>query len=84
MKHVSLPPAPWDQTPPANTPDAPPPPVGATKMERLIANTFKGKLTDGDLRFMAIALLQMSDEIFELRERIAGMEAGLAYREGVK
>ena len=31
------------------------------------------------MAYMARALLQLSDEIFELRERVAGIEAGLAY-----
>lgn len=43
-------------------------------MAKLIRDVFTGHVTNSDLVYMAKAILQMSDEIAELRERMRAME----------
>ena len=45
--------------------------------QRLIDNTFHSNLGKRDVIYMAKALLQLSDEMFEMRERIKALELAL-------
>ena len=45
-------------------------------VKRLINRTFRGALNTSDLDYMAKAILQMHDEMHELRERVRILEAG--------
>ena len=75
MKRVTMPPEPWDVAPRGAEPVilAPAP----VHIRRLIMDAFTGDVGPADLKYMARALLQMSDEIFELRERMAAMDQAL-------
>lgn len=42
----------------------------------LVGRTFRGALNASDLDYMAKAILQMHDEMHELRERVRILEAG--------
>jgi hypothetical protein len=57
-------------------PDNPPAPVDHAR--KLINAAFLGKLEPQDMVHMARALLQISDEMAEVRERMAAME--MAFR----
>lgn len=48
------------------------------KPNPLIGLTFDGKVSERDLKHMAMAILQLSDELFEMRERIRVLEAAIA------
>ena len=78
MKHVTLPPFPWDNAKQPVEAEKPyllePAPLYVRK---LILDMFAGEIGKEDLLYMAKALLQMSDEIFELRARIEGMEMAI-------
>ena len=73
MKRVTMPPMPWDADGVTN--DQPvilgPAPHHVRK---LILEAFTGEIEKSDLLYMARAILQMSDEIFELRERLRCLE----------
>ena len=43
-------------------------------IQNLILHTFQGKVGSQDMQYMAKAILQMADEIFELRKRISVIE----------
>ncbi len=50
-------------------------PVSArTPLEIMTTRCFTGNLNASDLRYMALAVLQMQDELFELRERVRLLE----------
>ena len=54
-------------------------------MIRLVERIFEDRLKASDLKYVAAAVLQMSDENAELRERVRALEmvvAGLAERIG--
>lgn len=76
-KRVTMPPLPWDPLPAANMLAEPAPPY----VKRLIRDTFNGKLDGRDIKYMAMAMLQMSDEIFELRARIDALDMALIAKE---
>ncbi len=69
MKPVP-PPAPWEGAM-VRTDETP------QFMHKLIRNVFTGKVTERDLTYMAHALLQMSDELAEMRERIKALELAM-------
>lgn len=46
-----------------------------TPVHDLVGRTFMGALNVSDLHYLAMALLQMHDELCELRERVRQMEA---------
>lgn len=77
-RRVTLPYAPWE-TPPEAINDAITVPA-PHHVRRLIVDAFTGEVDKADLLYMARAILQMSDEIFELRAKIEGIEAGLTAR----
>ncbi|NBT33290.1 MAG: hypothetical protein EBT13_15720 [Rhodobacteraceae bacterium] len=79
MKAVTIPPFPWDAVAEKVISEAAPV-VEPQKsyMGRLIRDTMRGKVDERDMEYMAKAILQMSDEIFELRERIRAMEMAVA------
>lgn len=54
---------------------------GAPKA-RLIDRAFDGTVTPQDGRFMALAILQLCDELHELRARLDALEARVARLEG--
>lgn len=78
MNRVTMPPLPWEGVLTRHESEvlAPAP----KHVRKLILDTFNGKCDQSDLLYMAKALLQMSDEIFELRERMTAME--LAFKAG--
>lgn len=53
-------------------------PVDHTR--KLIGRAFNGKMKQADMLFMARALLQLSDEMHELREELRGVKLALARR----
>lgn len=70
MNRPTLPAAPWEGS--LTRPPAIPP-----FMDRLIRDVFTGKTTIADLTYMAKAILQMSDEMAEMRERIKALELAM-------
>jgi hypothetical protein len=68
-KPVTVVPFPWD-APKLVAASEPPAP--------LVASTFNGKVGKRDIRHMAMAILQMSDELHEMRERIRALEMAVA------
>jgi hypothetical protein len=67
-KPATLPTAPWDAVPGENK-----------HMKHLINDWIGKKVGPSDMLYMAQAILQLSDELFELRERMKAME--LAHKE---
>jgi hypothetical protein len=62
--------APTMPTHPFKEPDKPAP------IEAIATRCFAGNYNISDIRFMAMAILQMNDTIGELRERVRRLEAG--------
>jgi hypothetical protein len=81
-KPVTLPPASWDAAEPVKIEERMIAPPAPPYLCRLIKDTFNGKVDGRDIQYMAKALLQMSDEIFELRARMDGIE--MAVMDGSK
>lgn len=52
-------------------------PKTKTPTEVIAERAFTGNLNASDLRYMALALLQMRDELFEAQERIRRLENDL-------
>ena len=71
MKHVSTPTPPWEGAL-TRKPEIPP------HMYKLISHVFTGNVSQQDLTYMAKAILQMSDENYELRERVCALELAFA------
>ena len=78
MEHITLPSAPWEGAlvRPAQSART----LSSKPAEAIIRRAFTGKSEPQDLAYLCRAMLQMSDEVAELRERIRGMEMGLAVR----
>lgn len=51
-------------------------PAQSTPVRALVGRTFMGQLNVSDLDYMAKAILQLLDEMHELRERVRILEAG--------
>ena len=79
MKRVTMPPLPWDVVPPDHPAIIEPAPHHVRK---LILDAFTGTVDHTDLQYMARALLQMSDEIFEMCERIKALELAFIAKKG--
>lgn len=62
----------WDAPP-----DADPAKLARAPLDIMATRAFTGNLNVSDLRYMALALLQLQDELHEARERIKRLENGL-------
>lgn len=62
MPMVSITPAPWDRPPQDQT------------LARIAGKAFEGNISLPDLKYMAFALLQMSDDMAALRRRVELLE----------
>ncbi len=60
----------------ATTPTEPWPKTGTSSLAEIATRARKGSYNVSDIRFMAMALLQMNDTLGELRERVRRLEAG--------
>ena len=78
MAHITLSAAPWEGA--LVRPAQSARPLSGKPAEAIIRRAFTGKTEPQDLAYLCRAMLQMSDEVAELRERIRGMEMGLAAR----
>jgi hypothetical protein len=72
---VRLPVAPWDRP---KLELVQPQPLVAAPVQRLAGPVFGGKIGKRDIRYMAQAILQLSDELHEARERIRLLEKAVA------
>lgn len=90
MKRPTLSTPPWD-APPITVddpmPKSPPkikdrplgfPPPAKTPLDVVASRAFTGNLNASDLRYIALAVLQMQDEAFEMREVIRQMGEEIA------
>ena len=64
----------------ATTPTEPWPKTQASALSEVATRAMQGSYNVSDIRFMALALLQMSDTLAELRERVKRLENGLPPR----
>lgn len=78
MASISVKSAPWEGA--LVRPSYSSGPLSAKPAEAIIRRAFTGRTEPHDLAYMARAMLQMSDELAELRERLRGIEMGLAAR----
>lgn len=70
---VSLPNEPWDHNPKAAQPSQ-------EHYRKLVGKAFDGHVGPRDILYMAKALLQLNDEMHELRERIVVLEKARQFR----
>lgn len=78
-RSISMPTPPWEGgavVRPVHSPR----PLSERPAEAIIRRAFTGKAEPQDVAYLCRAMLQMSDELAELRERVRGMEMGLAVR----
>lgn len=75
---ISMPTPPWEGA--QLRTEHSPRPLSVKPAEAIIRRAFTGKAEPQDVAYLCRAMLQMSDELAELRERVRGMEMGLAVR----
>jgi len=88
MKRPTLSTPPWDEPPitvddpmpksPPKIKDRPPGFPAKSPLDVVASRAFTGNLNASDLRYIALAVLQMQDEAFEMREVIRQMGEEIA------